>query len=758
MKPILFTPSATTFNTNGLGRLNFISCTVTEERNGMYVLEGTIAEDELHASALEMNSIILAKPNHSSANQAFRVHKIVKPMKGIYSISAEHISYQLSYIPTMPFAISAGSSACANTLAALKSNAAESCPFTFWTNVTTVSSYKQTAPASIRSRLGGVEGSVLDQFGGEYEWDNYTVKLHSARGVQTPSVTLRYGKNITDLNQEEEINNVITGVCPYWMDSEGENVVTLPEKTVDSPTASSYPFKRTIPLDLSSDWEEAPTQAQLRARAQAYVNSSGIGIPKVNIKVSFVNLADTEEYKDVAALQAVSLCDYVAVQFEKLGISTQAKVVKTVYNVLLDRYDSIEVGSLRSSLAGTISDQSAEIAAVADTTREMFKSYDATVQEDIDNATAWLTSSNGYVMARKDAYGNWKELFFMDTANASTAHNVLRINENGIGFSSNGVSGPYTQAWTLDGRLVIGGTNVPSLTVYKNNNTVLFRVTSSAIEWNVTNSSMDSTGKITAKSAVLTDVTVTNGTLEIKNGNTTIFKASSAGVIWNATNSSMDSNGTLTATSAVLNGATLKGTFDCGTDPNSRIHAESGQLDFYYSSSNIGRIASKYASTSYSKPIVDGQVVSTTTKTLNDNTLRIGSSDSVIITANDRGAGSGIRGNSYLILEDGGDTAIHGTDVTIWATDDVGIYAEDEMAIYAWNTLNICSESGISISTSDTHMYLYNGYGAAVYFDADTLNFANSKLMTEGESGLSGSWSVDGYIMTFTNGILTYVI
>ena len=575
MKPILFAKTATTFTTNGLGRLNFIKCTVTEERNGQYILEGTIAEEELHASALEMGSIIVAKPNQTSALQAFRVHKLVKPINGIYEIAAQHISYQLSFIPTMPFSITAASTACNSTLQALKSNAAESCPFTFWTNVTTVSSYKQTAPASIRSRLGGVEGSVLDQFGGEYEWDNYTVKLHSARGVQTPSVTLRYGKNITDLNQEEEINNVITGVCPYWMDSEGGNVVTLPEKTVDSSTASSYPFKRTIPLDLSSDWEEAPTQAQLRARAQAYVNSSEIGIPKVNIKVSFVNLADTEEYKDVAALQTVSLCDYVAVQFEKLGISTQAKVVKTVYNVLLDRYDSIEVGSLRSSLAGTISDQSAEIAAVADTTREMFKGYDATIQEDIDNATAWLTSSNGYVMARKDAYGNWKELFFMDTADASTAHNVIRINENGIGFSRAGVSGPYTQAWTLDGKLVIGGTNVPSFTVYDSSNNIIFQTSRSGTVWNSTNSSMSANGTISATSAVLASCTITNGSLTIKSGNTTIFSVSSSGITWNLSNSSMSSDGTITASNANINGVITS----AGSNVTCKV--QNGRLDFF---------------------------------------------------------------------------------------------------------------------------------------------------------------------------------
>lgn len=537
MKPILFSPSATVFNTNGLGRLNFISCTVTEERNGMYILEGTIAEDELHASALEMNSIIVAKPNHSSANQTFRVHKIVKPMKGIYSISAQHISYQLSYIPSMPFTITASSSACANTLAGLKSNAAESCPFTFWTDVTTVASYNQTAPASIRARLGGVEGSVLDQFGGEYEWDNYTVKLHAQRGIQTPNVTLRYGKNIIDLDQEKEINNTITGICPYWMDSEGGNIVTLPEKTVDSSTASSYPFKRTVPYDMSSDWEEAPTQAQLRTRAQAYVNASGIGIPKVSIKVSFVNLPDTEEYKDIAALQSVNLCDYVAVQFEKLGISVDAKVVKTVYNVLTERYDSIEVGALRSTLAGTISDQTADIQSFADTTRTMFKNFDVTIQDDIDNATSWLTSSNGYVMARKDSSGNWKELFFMDTNNAATATNVLRINENGIGFSRNGVNGPYTQAWTLDGRLVIGGTNVPSFTVYDSSNNI-------------------------------------------------IFQTSRSGTVWNSTNSYMTADGTLHAS-----GATVSGSFTAGSSSGFKVIMNNDSLAFYYNNSLIGAIS-----------------------------------------------------------------------------------------------------------------------------------------------------------------------
>ena len=495
MKPILFDKTANTFTTNGLGRLDCHSCKVTEERNGEFELEMSIAESALHADQIANDSIIVAKASQGSGLQAFRVYRITKPLNGIFKVYAQHISYQLSLIPTMPFSVPASALACQTVLSNLVTNAVESCPFTFSTDVTTVASYTQKTPASIRSRLGGVEGSVLDQFGGEFEFDNYNVILHEDRGVTTPNVTLRYGKNLTDINQEENIANTITGIVPFWADNEGTNVVTLPEKVVYSTNASLYPFKRTVPQDFSADFQDQPTEAQLRAKAQAFVGD--IGVPVVSIKVSFVNLADTEEYKDIAPLQNVNLCDLVNVQFEKYGISTTAKVVKTVYDVLGERYDSIEVGSLRSSLATTITDQNASQATQISSKFEK-------VGTEIDNATAWLTSSGGYVVAVKNNDGSWKELLFLDDDDIDTAVNVLRINENGIGFSSNGVGGPYTQAWTLDGRLVIGGTNVPSITVYDSLSNIIFQADATAMIWNATNSSMDSSGKLTMSGAELT--------------------------------------------------------------------------------------------------------------------------------------------------------------------------------------------------------------------------------------------------------------
>lgn len=507
MKPLLFAKNATTFTTNGLGRIDCISCKVTEERNGQYELEMVVPEDGAHVAEIEMSSIIVVKPSQNGSIQPFRVYKISKPLNGQFAVLAQHISYQLSYIPCMPFSVQASSSACNQTLQALKTNSAENNPFTFWTNVTTVAPYAQATPASIRQRLGGVEGSVLDQFGGEYEWDNYTVKLWSNRGVTTPTVTLRYGKNITDISQEEYISNTITGVCPFWTDSEGNQLVTLPEKVVESQYADNYPFKRTVPLDMSQDFQNKPSESQLRTAATAYVSKAGIGVPTVSVKVSFINLADTEEYKDIAPLQNVSLCDRINVQFEKLGISATAQIVKTVYNVLNEKYDSIEVGTVRPSLASTITDQNASITAVQN---------DLTYK--IQNATSWLTNSNGYVIAVKNTDGSWKELIFADHNDPAQWHNLLRINENGMGFSSDGGQ-TYKQAWTLDGKLVIGGTNVPSLTVYKTDaqTQTLFQVSRDGIIWNVPNSSMTANGTLTATGAQLSNAQITGGSLYQEN-------------------------------------------------------------------------------------------------------------------------------------------------------------------------------------------------------------------------------------------------
>ena len=446
MIPVLFDRGETQFNTNGLGRLrDATSCIITEARNGEYTLQMKYPVDGAHFNDIQHGRFIYAWAGDRRKYQAFEITDISKPMVGQVEINAEHISYRLNHIPFMPFS----AQGVGHALNGFKTNAAESCPFVFWTNKTSQSSYAVSIPGSIRSYLGGKEGSILDVFGGEYEWDNWTVKLWDSRGKDN-GVVLRYGKNITDLKQEENIANAYTGVCPYWTSSEGV-VITLPEKVVHSTNANNFPYQRTIPVDFTQKFENAPSDSQLRAVAQAYVNSSGFGVPKVSLEVSFVNLSDTEEYKNIVPLQTVELCDVVTVQFEKLGVNVKSKVVSTKWDVLASRYTKIEIGERRSSLANTIEDQIEKIS-VTPTLDGMRRS--------IDLATGTLNSGlRGYVVINRNPGGWANEILFLDNENIAQAQNVLRINNAGIGFSSGGYNGHYFQSWNINGKMTLGGIN-----------------------------------------------------------------------------------------------------------------------------------------------------------------------------------------------------------------------------------------------------------------------------------------------------------
>lgn len=443
MNPILFDKNAESFDNNGLGVLNdAISCVVTEQTNGIYELRMTYPQSGRLFSLIGLQSIIYAPPHDSSDMQPFRIYKISKPMNGKVTIDAQHISYQLSNIPVMPFQ-AANVQDC---LSAITEHAAEDCPFTFWTDKSTVARYIQNTPASIRERLGGVQGSVLDIYGGEYEFDNYLVRLWNHRGADR-GVTLRYGKNITDIKQEENIATTYTGICPYWSNGNNE-LVTLPEEVVEGEMADHYPYRLTKVVDMTTYFSEKPTVAQLRTKAEQYVEENAIGIPSVSIDVDFVALWQTEEYKDVAVLQRVYLGDTITVIFEKLGIDVKARVVETQYDVLKQRYSEIKVGSSTKSLADTIANMQEQ-------TNQQTEQMTTRLSIAIQNATAQITGQNGgYIVTRYDANNNPYEMLIMDTPDINTAQKVWRWNNAGLGFSSTGYNGPYGTAITQDGKIV----------------------------------------------------------------------------------------------------------------------------------------------------------------------------------------------------------------------------------------------------------------------------------------------------------------
>ena len=436
MIPILYSADEINFTSNGLGRLSdCISCIVTEERNGQYVMEMVYPIDGAHFDDLTYSSIIKVIPSDGATEQLFRVYKISKPLNGKVTIETEHISYQLSFIPVSPFT----ASNCAGALSGLVNHSMEANPFTVWTDKETSATYKQTLPASFRSQLGGVQGSILDVYGGEYEFDNYTVKLHASRGADN-GVTLRYGKNITDIKQEENISNTITGIVPYWTDSEG-NTVTGDAQY--SENADNFPFMRTVIKDFSQEFEDAPTKAALEQYTRNYIECNDIGIPSVSIDVSFVALWQTEEYKDIANLERVKLCDIVTVEFEKLGISAKAKVIRTEFDVLKEKYNKIEIGEVKTNLVNTLSDIQQAAKESAST---------SFMQQAIAHASSLISGGlGGHVVINRNANGEPNEILIMDTDDKDTAVNVIRMNVNGIGFSTTGYYGDYTTAWTIDG-------------------------------------------------------------------------------------------------------------------------------------------------------------------------------------------------------------------------------------------------------------------------------------------------------------------
>lgn len=432
------------FDTLGIGALGeCISCVVTEERNGKYELRLTYPVTGRRFKDLKEGAVIKATPSKNREPDYFRIYKVTKPLSGIVEVNAEHISYQLSHIPVMPFT----ATTCATALEGLKNHSAEDNPFTFWTDKSTAANYRQTVPASVRSRLGGVSGSILDAYGGEYEFDRYTVKLWGNRGAEN-GVTLRYGKNITDLNQETNIANTVTGICPYWADNDGNNVVTLPEKVVHSTKSGLFPYPRTVVKDFSQDFETKPTEALLRAKAEAYVQSAGIGVPDVSIDVKFVDLSSADEGENIGLLEQVKLCDIVTVIFEPFDIEAKAKVTKTVWNTLKDRYDEVILGNARTNLAGIV-------AANERTQEEALTSAKSSLARAVDQATAQITGVNGgYVRFVYDANGDPQELLVMNTPDIETATRVWRWNQNGLGVSNNGYNGPYELAMTADGHFV----------------------------------------------------------------------------------------------------------------------------------------------------------------------------------------------------------------------------------------------------------------------------------------------------------------
>lgn len=454
MKPILYDADRTSFPAgvdNGLGVLaDAMSCKVTQELNGQYELELHYPVEGIHYGEIALRAILRATVGPDGKLQPFRVYRIVPGMNGTAAIYARHIAYDLGGYVVSPFTAADAPSA----VAAIKSHAMPTdFPFALTTDKTTVATMSVTVPSSAWGLLGGQQGSLLDVYGGEYEFDEWAVRLLTRRGADR-GVSVRYGKNLTDLTQDASCANCYTGAVPYWR-SNGITVTAAPVYA-----EGDFGYTRLMPLDLSTSFEQQPTQEQLQAAAASYIKRNRIGVPAVSWDVKLALLAQSSGYEDVAFLEQIYLGDTVGVYFHRLGVDAKARVNKIVWDCLLERYDSVALGSVKANIAATIAGQQKEIDAKPST---------ALVEKISSSLTAALLGANGGSVRLLDTNGDGEpdELYIADDPDPTKAKKVWRFNYEGWAASSTGYNGPYTmgatiaggiQAWMITAANLVAGT------------------------------------------------------------------------------------------------------------------------------------------------------------------------------------------------------------------------------------------------------------------------------------------------------------
>ena len=452
MIPILFKADSTNFTTFGIGALaDTISCEVTEERNGAYECVLKYPITGAFYSEIRKERLIKAKPNDTSKAQAFRIYRITKPLNGIVTIYAQHLSYDLTTIATPAWT----SSAITPQLAIEHTFTAALTPhnFTFRTDYTESKDFSVDKPKSLRAVLGGSAGSLVSLWGGEFEWDNYNVIHHQGRG-KTTGVVIEYGKNLTKLEHDTDLTSVYTDLLPYAVvtDMDGnETVITLPEQILPI-TETTLINRKTLIKDFTDSYgmDDVVTEESLRGKAEKYIENNPLGIESPTLTISFEPLWKQPDY--AAVLERVSLCDRVTIRHTDLGVEATAKVIKTQYDSLAEKYISITLGSVRSTLVDEVQNTQASVEEVAN----QMGRFPSLMASAIQNATNLITGQKGgYVVLHTDTeIGQPYELLIMDSPNIEDAVNVWRWNVGGLGFSGNGYNGPYETAITADGQIV----------------------------------------------------------------------------------------------------------------------------------------------------------------------------------------------------------------------------------------------------------------------------------------------------------------
>lgn len=372
MRPILFNKNEQSFDTYGLGELDVTKGTATRERNGNYTLYAEIPVNDPMVAILEKEMKLKADAGLRTKNQTFEISRIVKDSSNIVKIYGQHISHKLEYMALRNATMFNGSAY--STLAIWKGALIGDLRFDVWSDIQTVGKgvFDISKMANARQALGGVEGSILDIYGGEYEFDNMTVRLHKQLGRTAPTV-LEYGRNILSAESDETIESAYTSVLPFatytpdkpegdTSDSQPDAVtVTLPEDYVDSKYKDLYAHRRIKIVDFSSEFKsdgknkDIPTVEKLRKMATDYMDRNAIGKPKFNTKIEYADLARTLDYADRGWIEEVELCDIMPVYYPQIGLTDETLEITTItYDFVNERNESVEFGDIGTNVRATM--------------------------------------------------------------------------------------------------------------------------------------------------------------------------------------------------------------------------------------------------------------------------------------------------------------------------------------------------------------------------------------------------------------------
>ena len=459
----LFESSEKDFNTLGICSLNqCLSCTITEELNGSYELVMTYHMDSKGFKELKHRRIIYAKPNPYSLEQPFRIYAISTPINRVVTVNAAHISYDLSGYVVEPF----NSTSIQEAVNSIKVNALMEVPFSFYvTGDLDPGEINLKTPESARSIIGN---HILQVHKPEMEYNHNEVYFKQHRGSDN-GVVIRYGKNLLDISHDEDCINVYTDVYPFWHGteydvesedgSEKEILVTLTDKLLK--VNESFKFTNILILDLSSNFQEEPTEEQLMKATEKYIKDHKIGEPTVSITVDFMQLTSSEEYHKYRLLDKVMLGDDIIIEFNEANIHATSRCIKTTYSPILNKYTEIELGEATSRLTDRIADDIQENQERTDEVLEQQKSYFEKALIDLTNAITG--NSGGYVILNPPKQP--QEILVMDAPKKEDAVIVWRWNKEGLGVSTTGYNGPF-QGIGVNGKLVINEVTAYKMTAY----------------------------------------------------------------------------------------------------------------------------------------------------------------------------------------------------------------------------------------------------------------------------------------------------